>query len=100
MAINKPIIDAGPTDTRKDEKISCVYITSAVPPADRTHIVGGVVTTTPQPPAREGQMLAYKTTAGVDLYVVANVGGTLTWKPVRLGTGYQSMATGQPWSSI
>ena len=46
MAINKPVIDAGPTETRKGEQISCVYITSAIPPADRTHVENGVFTTT------------------------------------------------------
>lgn len=109
MAINGPILDVGPTSTRVDAATTCVTITETVPPADvvslqyTTTSAGEdkvAVVTISQAPQREGQVLAYKDGLFIELYIVVDISGVLTWKRASLTTGRNSSLTGSSWSSV
>lgn len=103
MAINKPIIDAGPTYTRQQVKTVVGQITSAIPPTDRIYIdSNGDIIAEEQQPEVEGQMLFYKdgTSSVVQMYVVVLVDGDLTWKTVLPTSQIQNAANGQSWDPL
>ena len=103
MAINKPIIDAGPTHTRQQVKTVVGQITSAAPPADRVYIdSNGDIVAEDQQPQVEGQMLFYKdgTSTVVQMYVVVLIGEELTWKTVLPTAQMQNAANAQPWDPL
>lgn len=101
MAINKPVISAGPTATRVGLRISCVPITNTDPTsgAIRRYLENGIIKTDAQTPQREGQMLAYSDGAAITIYVVVDISGTLTWKMVGGVMGAYNTKTGKPWRS-
>ena len=98
MAINSGRIAAGPTTTRTAAKINCVSITNTIPPDSyiRVSPETGLLEAIDQAPQREGQMLCYNTQNDTALYVVVDVGGTLTWKRCAAITGYIDSTTGKP----
>lgn len=103
MAINKPIIDAGPTYTRSRVKTVVGRITSAVPPAARIYVgENGVITSQAQDPEREGQILFYRdgSSLAVQMYVVVDISGRLTWKYVLPTAQMQNAANGKPWDPL
>ena len=98
MAINSGRIAAGPTKTRAAARISCVSITSTIPPGTRITIDPDteLPVSINQDPLREGQILCYSTQNDTALYVVVDIGGTLTWKRCAAITGYIDSTTGKP----
>ena len=103
MAINKPIIDAGPTYTRQQVKTVVGEITSVTPPNERFYIdSNGDRIIKDQQPAVEGQMLFYRdgTSPAVQMYVVVLVNGDLLWKTVLPVSQMQNAANGQPWDPL
>ena len=98
MTISSGRIVAGPTQTRADVKETYVTITSAIPPAQRVTLNPdtGLGTFTSQNPEREGQVLVYNAQNETTMYVVVDIGGTLTWKRCVALTGYIDSTTGKP----
>jgi hydroxyacyl-ACP dehydratase HTD2-like protein with hotdog domain len=102
MAINKPIIDAGPTYTRERVQTVVLKHTNTVPPNSAILVKDGVLTSESQLALREGQMLAYRDSAAADngfvlMYVVVTINSALTWVPVATGASYSNSYTGQKW---
>ena len=84
MSISQPIIAASSL-SRGAVKTVVIPVSSTVPPADRVVAIDGVATVISQSPEREGQMIAYRASGElqlVDLYVVVDIEGVLTWVPV------------------
>ena len=100
MAISPNRLVVRPTTERGDTKISCVDITNTVPPATAITTVDGVVTAIDQSPEYEGQLKVYVDGSLIQMYVVIDVGGTLTWKIVKMVTSFIDPTTGQPFSSL
>jgi len=98
MAINSGRIAAGPTKTRVAAKTNCVSITNTTPPNSypRVSPETGSLETIDQSPQREGQVLCYNAQNDTALYVVVDIGGTLTWKRCAAITGYIDSTTGKP----
>ena len=102
MAINKPVISAGPTSQRRGTRICCVPITNVDPTsgATRRYLDNGLIKTDTQTPQREGQMLVLDDGATITMYVVVDISGTLTWKRVGGVMGAYNTKTGKPWRSF
>lgn len=101
MAINKPIIAAGPAKQRGhvlDQRVQ-TYGAGPGETYNTTDSNGFVISASVPDPTREGQIYVY---AGNDngnrfanMYVGVNVSGTLTWVPIDT-IDYLNPYTGQP----
>ena len=100
MAISPNRLVVRPTTERGDAKVSCVAITNTVPPTDALKIVNGLPAIVSQSPEYEGQLKVYVDGSLVQMYVVVDVGGTLTWKIAKMVTEFIDPTTGLPFSSL
>jgi len=98
MAINSGRIAAGPTLTRAGARQSYARITSTIPPANSITLdpKTNSLEIINQLPEREGQILVYSTQNETALYVVVDIGGTLTWKRAAAISGVIDSTTGKP----
>ena len=98
MAINSGRIAAGPTSTRAGIRQSYAKITNTIPPASSLSLnpETNILEITSQLPEREGQVLAYSTQNETALYIVVDIGGTLTWKRAAAISGVIDSTTGKP----
>ena len=85
MAVNNPIIAAGPATTRANARTVVGTITSTIPPGFRVTVVDGVIALVLQDPEREGQMLFYRDGSSLSVtgYVVVTIDSALVWKKVE-----------------
>lgn len=103
MAINKPIVAAGPTLTRGDARTVVVEIASEIPPAAyRSRGSYGQVIVIDQTPTTEGAIVCYQVsgTRFGELYVTVSIDSTLTWVPVSPRTVISDAATGKAWDPL
>lgn len=101
MAISPNRLVVRPTTERGDAKISCVEIVNDIPPnAYIAKDENGFLVNVSQDPQYEGQVKVYVDGSFVQMYVVVDVGGTLTWKIVKMVTGFIDPTTGLPFSSL
>lgn len=103
MAINKPIIAAGPTSTRGEAKTVVIKTASAIPPtAYSSKDSSGNIVLNNQIPTTEGAIVCYRTpgTRFGELYVTVNIDSTLTWVPVSARTVISDAATGKAWDPL
>ena len=104
MAINKPIIDAGPTYSREDvETVVCkITNTDPVNNAARIIVLDGKLQALSQIPLNEGQLLIYQngTELTVTMYVAISISGALHWKQVVSVGEIVNNHTGQKWDPL
>ena len=100
MAISPNRLVVRPTTERGDAKVSCVAITNTVPPSGALKVVNGLPVIVSQLPEYEGQLKVYVDGSLVQMYVVVDIGGTLTWKIAKIVTRYIDPTTGQPFSGL
>ena len=100
MAISLNRLVVRPTTERGDAKVSCVEITNTIPPTSALRIVNGLPATVSQLPEYEGQLKVYVDGSLVQMYVVVDIGGTLTWKTAKMVTEFIDPTTGLPFSSL
>jgi hypothetical protein len=101
MTISPNRLVVRPTTERGDTKVSCVEIVNEIPP--NSYIVkdeNGTLAQVFQDPQYEGQVKVYVDGSLVQMYVVVDVGGTLTWKIAKIVTEFIDPTTGQPFSSL
>jgi len=90
MAINSPVIDAGPTKQR-GHVLDQRFETHEAPPGGsyRDVVNGVVVTITVDPPARAGQIYFYPQQSAdfrwANMYIGVEISSTLTWVPIFTG---------------
>lgn len=99
MAINSSRLVVSPTTERSENKTPCVYVSNTIPPAGRIVVVDGLSTFINQNAEYEGQLLCYTDGSIVQLYVVVDIGGVLTWKLAHFITEYIDSTTGKPMQS-
>ena len=104
MAIQRPIVDAGPTSSRRRNRQVVLRQAPEIPPASyrgRDPETSEVVDL-PQQPERLGQICYYKPPTGsafsATMYVVVSIDGTLVWKEVKSGVIFIDTNTGKPWN--
>ena len=100
MAIINPRLVVEPTTQRYKAEVSCVTITNAIPPSDRVYLDNGVRVLVSQAPRFEGEAIVYRDGSLVQMYVVVDISGTLTWKQVKMVTEYRDSATGKTFRSL
>ena len=97
MAINKPIIDAGPTKQRGHVLDQPVTLHPVGP--GEAYRVSRYESVTVNPPDREGQVFFHVISDGrnrlASMYVGVNVSGTLTWVLASLNPSVNGY-TGEP----
>ena len=104
MAINSPIIDAGPTKQRQYVTDQPVQTHPVGPGETYADLVDGFRTVvTVDPPDREGQVFFHvERSEGrrlATMYVGVNFQDTLVWARISTGT-VRSTYSGRPWDPI
>lgn len=100
MAINSPRLVVEPTTQRYRSKETCVHLTSTIPPEDRIVNENSRRTVVSQAPRFEGELLVYRDGTLVQLYVVVDISGVLTWKIAKLLTQVKDGLTGDTFRSL
>ena len=107
MAINHPVLDAGPSSPRGRNKQLFIEEAGAIPPESyRTIDDEKNVTNVDQTPKRLGQFCHYRGGSGLSrrssttMYVVVEINGVLEWKEVRSELRLYDSATGEPWDPL
>ena len=91
MAINSPIIAAGPSKQRLHVIDQPIQTHPVAPGGNYLTLIDGVATTVVvDPPTREGQVYFYTQKDAENnrfavMYVGVDISGTLTWVPVTIG---------------
>lgn len=103
MAINKPIIAAGPVSTRSNAKTLAVKTVSAIPPTPYlSRDSSGNLVSINQAPTTEGAIVCYRApgTRLGELYVTVSIENVPTWVPVSARTVISDAATGKAWDPL
>ena len=101
MAISPNRLVVQPTTERGEAEISCVSITNTIPPNSYVTLdSNGIKTLANQDPQYEGQVKVYVDGSLVQMYVVVDVSGVLSWKLVNITTKVIDSTTGLPFSSL
>lgn len=102
MALDKTIIAAGPASARKQNREVVIRFTNVIPPDPYLRLEpNGSVTSVPQTPEREGQMVTYRPSTNsayaATMFVVVDIDGTLVWKQVVTNGTFKDANTGRDW---
>ena len=102
MAINSGRLSVQPTIKQEDLKTTVVDIYPVVPgnPYVGTDENGALISVSTLPQL-EGQIAMHKIDSEVvEMYVVVDMSGTLTWKRTNLAFGLLNTTTGRPWDTL
>lgn len=103
MAINKPIVAAGPTTARQQAETVVLKVSGTAPPEIRVYRdENDLIVIEEQLPEREGQLLVFRPPGErfAYLFVVVDIQGTLTWAVVSTRAVATDAATGKPWDPL
>lgn len=103
MAINKPIVAAGPTTTRQQAETVVLRVSGTAPPDPRLFLdENGILAVEDQTPEREGQLLVFRPPGErfAYLFVVVDIQETFTWVVVSTHAVATDAATGKPWDPL